>query len=177
MVSNDAAERFLTAPFLADLDASAREALLQVLSEERAESGRVLLRQGDLNDRIHFLIEGTVAISRASSGGRPEHLLDLEAPTAFGETSYFQRNAQLVTVTAVTDLRLLVLERDAHEVLRRVDPRTSEQLATAAIRVLAGHFELIDQRIADILARQPDPQSEATEWDRFRARLFGESKL
>jgi hypothetical protein len=58
-----------------------------------------------------------------------------------------------------------------------VDPHTSEQLATAAIRVLAGHFELIDQRIADILARQPDPQSEATEWDRFRARLFGESTL
>jgi CRP-like cAMP-binding protein len=177
MVSNDAAGRFLAAPFLADLDASAREALLQVLVEARVDAGQVLLKQGDLNDRIHFLIEGSIAISRASSGGRPEHLLDLHAPTAFGETSYFQRNAQLVSVTAVTDLHLLVLERDAHEVLRRVDPHTSEQLATAAIRVLAGHFELIDQRIADILARQPDPQSEATEWDRFRARLFGESTL
>ncbi|RUL82348.1 cyclic nucleotide-binding domain-containing protein [Tautonia sociabilis] len=177
MVSNDAAERFLVAPFLADLDASAREELLQVLAEHRARAGEVLLRQGEPNDRIHFLIEGAVSVLRNDADGRPEPILELHAPTAFGEVAYFQRRPQLVSVVALTDLRLLILERDAHEVLRRVDPRTSEQLATAAIRVLASHFELIDQRIADILARQPDPQTEATEWDRFRARLFGESKL
>ncbi|WP_169972624.1 cyclic nucleotide-binding domain-containing protein [Tautonia rosea] len=177
MVSQDAAERFLHASFLSDLDATARRNLLQILEEHHAASGEVLLRQGEPNDRIHFLIEGSVAVSRVMSNGHQERLVDLHAPTSFGEISYFQRKPQLVTVIAATDLRYLVLERQAHERLRQDDPRTSEQLATAAIRVLAGHFDLIDQRIAELVARQPDPQKEATEWENFRARLFGESKL
>ena len=177
MVSDEAADRFLVAPFLGDLDARARQELLNVLQEHRADAGAVLLEQGEPNDRIFFLIGGTVAISRRSLDGRDEPILDLHAPTAFGETAYFQRRPQLVTVKAATDLHYLVLLRDAHEVLRRIDPRTSEQLAAAAVRVLASHFELIDQRIAELIARQPDPGSETTEWDRFRARLFGESTL
>lgn len=177
MVSPDAANRFLTASFLTDLDPSARQSLLGILREETAGAGEVLLRQGEPNNRIHFLIDGTASVSRAMPNGHHERLLDLMAPTSFGEISYFQHKPQLVTVTAETDLRFLVLERQAHEQLRRDDPRTSEQLATAAIRVLAGHFDLIDQRIAELVSRQPDPQREATEWDRFRARLFGESKL
>lgn len=177
MVSQDAAERFLHASFLSDLDPMARQSLLQALEEHHAASGSVLLKQGDPNDRIHFLIEGTVAVSRVMSNGHQEHLVDLHAPTSFGEISYFQRKPQLVTVVAATDLHYLVLERQAHERLRRDDPRTSEQLAAAAIRVLAGHFDLIDQRIAELVARQPDPQREATEWESFRARIFGESKL
>lgn len=177
MVSQDAAERFLTASFLTDLDASARRSLLGILREETAEAGRVLLRQGDPNDRIHFLIDGTASVSRVMANSHQEQLIELKAPTSFGEISYFQNKPQLVTVSAETNLRFLVLEREAHEQLRQDDPRTSEQLATAAIRVLAGHFDLIDQRIAELVSRQPDPQREATEWDRFRARLFGESKL
>ena len=177
MVSTDAAERFRQAPFLVDLDADARLALLEVLQEHRAESGDVLLTQGQANDRIYFLIEGTVSILRTSADGRAEHLLDLPSPTAFGETAYFQRRPQMVTVQAAMPVRYLTLDREAHERLRRANPSASEQLSAAAIRVLAGHFELIDQRVAELLSRQPDPQVDSTEWDRFRARLFGESKL
>ena len=177
MVSDDAAERFLVAPFLADLDSSARQALLNVLHERRANAGDVLLRQGVENDRLHFLLGGTVAITRTMPDVGDERILELQAPTAFGEISYFQRRPQLVTVVADTPLLYLILERDAHEILRRSDPRTAEQLAAAALRVLGGHFELIDRRVAEILAHKPGLHREATEWDRFRSRLFGESTL
>lgn len=177
MVSNDAAEEFRKAPFLADLDADARQALLGVLEEHHTPAGSILLEQHALNDRIFFLIEGTVTILRSSPDGRTEPLLELHAPTAFGETSYFTHRPQLVTVRSATDLRYLTLDRGAHDCLRKTDPHTSEQLAMAAIRVLASHFEIIDQRVAEILSRQPDPNSETTEWERFRARLFIESKL
>jgi len=177
MVSTHAADRFLKAPFLADLDASSRQALLHVLREHHASAGTILLQQDQPNDRIYFLIEGSVAILRSSTDGRTEHILDLHAPTAFGETSYFQRKPQLVTVRTITDVWYLTLERTAHHQLRESDPRASEQLATAAIRVLAGHFEIIDQRVAEMIASQPNQANQTTEWDRFRARLFGKARL
>ncbi len=176
MVSQDAAYRFQKAPFLANVDADSRQALLRFLKEERVKAGSILLKQGKLNDRIYFLIEGTVRVTRRSEP-RDEHLLDLNAPTAFGETSYFQRKPQVVTIETVTEIWVLILDRSSHEQLRQEDPRASEQLALAAIEVLAGHFDLIDQRVTEILAQQPDSGRRTTEWDRFRARLFGESKL
>lgn len=177
MVSSAAAERFLAAPFLSELDTAARQAVLNVLGEAREKAGATLLEQEALNDRIYFLIEGTVAVERKHRDGRVEWVLNLSAPNAFGETSFFQKKPQIVSVRGVTDTWFLILERHAYELLRRADPRTSEQLAQAAIRVLAEHFDLIDQRVAELLARQPDPAPEETEWARFRARLFGESKL
>ncbi|CAN5835180.1 hypothetical protein BH23PLA1_BH23PLA1_23060 [soil metagenome] len=177
MVSTDAAERFLRAPFLTDLDADSRQALLGVLKEQRNGAGEVLLVQDQPNDRLFFLIEGKVVIERTYPDGHVEALLDLAAPTAFGETSYFQRKPQIVSVRTASDVWLLTLDRQDHERLRQQDPRASEQLATAAIRVLAEHFDLIDQRVSEFLNQQPDEQPKANEWARFRARLFGESKL
>ncbi len=178
MVSTEAAERFWKAPFLMDLDADSRQALLGVLTEKRFAAGKILLKQDQMNDRIAFLIEGKVTIERTYPDGHVEALLDLTAPTAFGETSYFQRKPQIVSVRTTTDVWILILDRQDHERLRREDPRASEQLAMAAIRVLAEHFDLIDQRVSEILYPQPDEQQpKANEWARFRARLFGESKL
>lgn len=177
MVSPEASDRFLAAPFLSDLDSTARAAVLNVLTEHRDRAGTVLLEQGKPNDRIFFLLEGSVGIERAQPGRKTEWVLNLPAPNAFGEVSFFQRKAQIVSVRCATDIHYLTLDRHAHELLRRADPRTSEELAYAALRVLAEHFDLIDQRVAEILSRQPDPQPVQTEWTRFRARMFGESKL
>lgn len=177
MVSPEASERFLASPFLVDLDSTARLAILNVLTEHREKAGTLLLEQGKPNDRIFFLLEGTVAIERAHKEGRGEWVLNLAAPNAFGEVSFFQRKAQIVSVRCVTDIHYLTLDRHAHELLRRADPRSSEELAYAALRVLAEHFDLIDQRVAEILSRVPDPSRGQTEWARFRARMFGEAKL
>lgn len=177
MVAPDVEIQFLSAPFLVDLDSAARRSVLELLEEHTAKAGDLLLKQGELNDRIFFLIEGTIAIERTPRDGKSEWVLNLTAPNCFGETSFFQRKPQIVTVRGVTALRYLTLDRHAYEMLRRADPRTSEQIAQAAIRVLAEHFDLIDQRVAEILSRQPDPGPEETEWNRFRARLFSESML
>src|SRR5207248_3068565 len=72
MVSPAAAERFLDAPWLADLDPASRHAVLNVLVEDRAPAGAVLLAQGESNDHISFLIEGSAVVERAYPEGRVE---------------------------------------------------------------------------------------------------------
>lgn len=177
MVTREAAERFLAAPCLHDADSAARQAVLNVLIERHEPAGTVLLTQGRRNDRIVFLIGGTVQVYRDYENGRVEEVARLNAPSVFGETSFFRPLPPIASAKAVTDVWLLTMDHEAHAVLRRVDPRAAEQLALAAVRVLAERFELLDQKVSDYLRQHPEGPARANEWSSFRARLFEESSL
>jgi CRP-like cAMP-binding protein len=177
MVSTDAAERFLAAPWLADLDPASRLAVLNVLGEDRAPAGTVLLEQGHENDHISFLIEGTVSITRSYPDGRVETVATLNAPSVFGETSFFRTTPPIATVRTTTPVWLLTLDHPGHELLRRADPKAAEQLAVAAVRVLAERFDQLDRRISEYIAARPEGHPKSTEWANFRARLFEESNI
>ena len=170
MIETEAAERFMSAPLLTEVDSKSRRAVLEVLTEDRAPAGSVLLVQGQPNDHLSFLILGTAAIERKRPDGRTETLATLAAPSVFGTTSFFCADPPTFTVRAATDVRLLTLYHPAHERLRRENPDAAEALALAAVRILSERFNELDRAFSDYMARHP----EFTEWAGFRARLFEE---
>ena len=177
MVSPEAAERFLAAPWLADLDSTARLALLNVLTEHRAEAGAALLTQGEPNDRIIFQMEGSALAVRSYPGRHDDLSATLTSPTVYGEISFFRRNACLATVRAATPLWFLTLDHHGHEAFRRVDPKTAEQFAVATVRILTERFDMLDRRVTDFLAEHEHHHPRASEWNAFRSRLFEESNI
>jgi CRP/FNR family transcriptional regulator, cyclic AMP receptor protein len=177
MVVTAAAERFLAAPWLADLDPASRHAVLNVLVESRAPAGATLLEQGRPNDHLTFLIEGSVAVLRTLHEGRVETVATLTAPSVFGETSFFRPSPSIITVRANTPVWMLTLDHPAHDLLRRADPTAAEQLALAAVRVLADRFDMLDRRVSDYIASKPEGHPKSNEWSTFRARLFEDSNL
>jgi CRP-like cAMP-binding protein len=177
-VASQAAEQFLAAPFLADLDVEARRILFGYLDEQRAPAGAVLVAQGKPNDRLAFLIEGGVTVERTAPKHPKEILATLQAPAVFGTLSFFRPTAtQSTSIRAAVDVRFLTLSRSAYERLRRQHPHVSEALALAALRVLAERFDMLDQRISEQWhqAQESHDHHQATEWSDFRARLFEES--
>lgn len=177
MVSTAATELFLAAPWLAELDPASRCALLDVLVENRAKAGAVLLEQGQYNDHLSFLIEGSATVERAYPDRPVETVARLAAPSIFGESSFFRSAPPIVSVRAVTPVWFLTLDHPAHDRLRRAHPGTAEQLAVATVRVLAERFDLLDRRVSDYIASSPKGHPRATEWSNFRARLFEESNI
>lgn len=177
MVKADAAERFLTAPLLLDVDPESRRAVLEILVESRAQAGAVLLAQGQPSDRLSFLIEGTATVERTLADGHREVLASLTAPSVFGTVSFFRPTAPTVTVRASSDVCVLSLDHPAHERLRRDNPRAAEALALAAVRTLAERFDILDKRLSDSLAQHADDPPKVNEWSGFRARLFEESTM
>ena len=177
MVEADVAERFLAAPVLADVDLDARRKLLSVLEQGRAAAGAVLLEQGQPNDHLSFLVEGSAVIERSHPGGRKETLGHLTAPAVFGTTSFFRPTPPTITVRATSDVCRLTLDHPAHDRLRREWPRAAEALAVAVVRVLAERFDLLDQRVSESLAHHAHDQPKVTEWSGFRARLFEEPNI
>lgn len=181
MVLNLAIERFLAAPLLAEVGPAARLAVVEAMTEGRADRGTILLEQGHANDHLSFLIDGTAEIIRTFAGGREELVASLVAPAVFGTTSFFRPDPPTVSVRATSDVWLLTLDHPAHERLRREDPRAAEALVLATVRVLSERFDLIDQRITALIRKHDQngrvESPKATEWAAFRAKLFEETNL
>lgn len=172
MINADAAERFMAAPWLKSATSEIKRTILEALAEERAAKGTTLLAQGQPNDHLSFLIEGSVSIDRLNNARR-DQITDLEAPTVFGATSFFQPRPPQVTVRASSDVWMLTLHHAAHEQLRRDHPRAAEALAAAVLQALCERFDLIEKLFTDFIARHPDSPAEvASEWSRFRSSLF-----
>ena len=177
MIDHEAAQRFMAAPQFAGTDPDSLRALLDALVEDRAKAGTVLLQQGQPNDHLSILIDGSATIERAFHDRPKETLATLHAPALFGTTSFFRPTPPTVSVRAVTDVWLLTLYHPAHEELRANNPRAAEALLLAVVRVLAERFDLVDKRVSDCLSEHADDHPKVTEWSGFRARLFEEPAI
>lgn len=75
-----------------------------IVEEIDAEAGKVLVREGDSGRECFVVAEGT---ARATSGGRKVAAFD--AGSIFGEMSLLDGGPRSCTVTAETDMHLLVM--------------------------------------------------------------------
>lgn len=169
-------DRFLSSPLLGEASPESRLALAQAVEAEEAEPGRVLIQQGRPNDRLWFLVEGSVAIVRPEAG-EERVIARLAAPGIFGATTFFHPGPPNFSVKATTRVVLYTLDEAGFDRLRVEHPATSEALALATLRVLAERFDLLDARVAEFLATQGDAHRRLTEWAAFRARLFEDPNL
>jgi CRP-like cAMP-binding protein len=159
---------------LGGLSETARRALRAVLRTETAGAGSILLREGQPNDRLGFLAEGALRLTRSYPGHPDEEVVRLQAPATFGETSFFRGRPSLVTARAETAVRYFALDREVYEAMRRDDPIAAEALARAMLCLLAERFDLLDRRVSDFLAEGGNGARKASEWTAFRSRLFRE---
>jgi len=109
----------------------------------RAERGAILFHRGDEAAGIHVLVFGQVKLSFTSAQGG-EKVVEIIGPgQSFGEAVVFAGKPYPVTATALADLLLLFIEKNA--VLREVDG--DPQFAR---RVIAGLCRRIHSLMADL---------------------------
>jgi CRP/FNR family transcriptional regulator, cyclic AMP receptor protein len=177
LLSTDASERFLASPLLAGVEDKSRAAIFRRLVEGRAPTGTPLLTQGKPNDKLWFVLAGTVAIERKQTDGHLDQMATMSAPVILGTTTFFRSSAPSASIRATSDLTLWTLDRESYEQLRRDDTRTAEALTMAILRVLAERFDLLDGKITELMAEHGSDHSQANEWANFRTRLFEEPAL
>lgn len=86
-------------------------------------AGSILTKVGESGDSFFFIVDGRVSVETAAGAGDPLHSGDF-----FGEMSLIDGEPRSATVTALTDVRLLVVHRihfwqlldDAPDLLRRI---------------------------------------------------------
>ena len=114
-------------PFFAELDADQIAAIGNLLRFIAASQGDVLIRAGEIGDRMFFIVSGIVTVDLG--GGRQT---TLESGDFFGEIALLHKARRTATVTARTRCELLALDlKDFRHLLQRT-PKVAEAIAKTA---------------------------------------------
>lgn len=160
-------------------DAECRQ-LAGALRQYHCEPGEVILRQGETEQVLWLLTEGTCEVVRHVDAARPDEepvvLATLSAGETLGEMSFFQPAPHSASVRAQTSVTLLKLSR--HEFDDRVNHgcRAAYKLAVNMVGTLAQRLRMMDQWVGELLAEDDSPPRQA-EWSGFRDKLFKEWNL
>jgi hypothetical protein len=94
-------------PIFAGLTTRQLVDLGRIVKEERHAPGSLIAREGAFDDCLYLLLEGVVRVTRGGA-----LLTELGAGRFFGEISVFEGGVRSASVTALSHVRALRLERD-----------------------------------------------------------------
>ncbi|HPE36587.1 MAG TPA: cyclic nucleotide-binding domain-containing protein [Spirochaetales bacterium] len=104
------------------------------------EAGDDIIREGQTNGRIHFLVEGRVEVRR-----RDRRLVELAEGDAFGEVEVLDVRPAVASIRALTPARVLYLSNhNLHEVYK-TDARVFAMLVMNLARELARRLRRMDE--------------------------------
>jgi CRP/FNR family cyclic AMP-dependent transcriptional regulator len=129
------------------VDAEAAESLAKELEYVEARRGETLFNEGEPGDSLYIVLSGKIKLGRRAADGR-QNLIALIGPSDMvGELSLFDPGPRTATATAVTDVRLARLRKQALRPWLRNRPEISEQL----LRVLARRLRRTNDALADLI--------------------------
>jgi CRP-like cAMP-binding protein len=129
------------------VDPSAVQALRATLEPVSFPRAHVIFAEGELGDRLYIILSGKVKIGRRSPDGR-ENLLAVFGPSdMFGELSIFDPGPRTSTVTTVTEVSAVSMDRAALREWITKRPEIAEQL----LRVIARRLRRTNNMLADLI--------------------------
>ncbi|MFV8053626.1 Crp/Fnr family transcriptional regulator [Mycobacterium sp. 48b] len=106
-----------------------------------------IFEEGDPGEELYIIESGKVKIGRATAGRRQSLLAIMGPADMFGELAVFDPGPRTSTVTTLTSVRALTLDRQALHAWISDRPEIAEQL----LRVLARRLRRTNNNVADLI--------------------------
>ncbi len=113
--------------------------------------GQVIVRQGDVGEHLYVVQEGELEVINERKGGGEIRVGVLKAGDIFGEMAIIQKEVRSTTVRALTEVRLLTVDKKTF--LSRVHEDPS--LAFNVVRMMAQRIRALDAQLGE-RRNQPD---------------------
>ena len=113
--------------------------------------GDVLFRQGDAAEQAYAIDEGWVSISRADKHGNEMVLANLSRGALFGELSILDEEPRSATATAISNVGLIVLERQR---LMRIIEEQPEKMGQLLLHLAKQVRDMDDLALVQAFAPQ-----------------------
>ncbi|HSY38488.1 MAG TPA: Crp/Fnr family transcriptional regulator [Polyangia bacterium] len=137
-------------PLFRHLDVAALSALCRLVYLRRCVSGEEVVQQGLPSDAVYIIVKGRASVSVAARDGRILTLREIGEAEIIGEVSLLDGGLPSATVTAITSLELVVVERQSF--LNLVEERP--KIGVSLLAVLASRLRRLTAW-ADDLAGLP----------------------
>ncbi|MDQ3037168.1 MAG: cyclic nucleotide-binding domain-containing protein [Myxococcota bacterium] len=116
------------------------ERIASICAEETYRLGDVVFREGEVGDKLYFILEGKIRISREVAGMGEEALAVLAPGAAFGEMSLVDDFPRSADARVHERCRLLVLTKEALEDLLFLDKDLAYEILWNFVRILSSRL-------------------------------------
>jgi CRP/FNR family transcriptional regulator, cyclic AMP receptor protein len=140
-------EVLVNAGIFRGIDRDAVATLTRELKPVSFRRGHVVFVEGEPGSELYIIVTGKVKIGRRSRDGRENLLAVLGPSDVFGELSVFDSGPRTSSVTAVTAVNAVAMDREALRVWMKAHPEIGEQL----LRVLARRLRDTNDNLADLI--------------------------
>ena len=105
--------------------------IVQATTELEVPARKELVREGDMGRHLYVIVEGTASVIR---GG--QKVADLGPGDFFGELAFLDHSPRTATVTATSDMRVMILGPRELDVLIEREPILARRMLQEAARRL-----------------------------------------
>ena len=117
-------------PSLAMVDDEVLEEMAPKVSLEHFGRNESVIYQGQQDVKVHFVLAGSAIATFTNSQGRSHTIAETVRGDFFGYSALLAREPSPMTVTATSDLEVLVLEVDAVQKMLNKTPRFAQQVSS-----------------------------------------------
>lgn len=116
---------------------------------QERKAGECIVREGENSSRVFLIVSGEASVTKSGV-----ELTLMHTGSCFGEIAYLDevRHVRLATVTAVTDMRLIMLEGES---LQHASDGLQASFAKAFLNLMIARIKDTDRRLLSILLAQP----------------------
>jgi CRP-like cAMP-binding protein len=118
--------------------------IVPLIETERYRTGDIIMAEGDLNDRIRFILSGRVSVSKDGVS-----LAEFGEGDFFGEMEVLDIMPTAATITALSAVEVMIISNKSLREIYRNDPRTFSMFIMNLARDLSRRLRLMDDRAID----------------------------
>lgn len=145
-------------PLFIELDGSELDKIIESVSRLEFTAGEMIIKEGEDLDGMFALLSGKVQVSKHALQGEA-FLTTLHPYAVFGEMSMLTRQKRNASVTALTDIVLLKIEANRFLELLAAGEVAAYKMVLSISRTLATRLRVMDERLTQLVARGPVPET------------------
>ncbi len=134
MVAANITDLIRQCAFGEELEGQDCEVLGEVASSRELSEGEVLVREGQVDDSVHIIVAGKLAVTKTTGGGDEATLHVLHEGDLAGELGFIDGTAHSATVKALTQAQVVTLERSRFESLITSHPQVVYDVMRTIVR-------------------------------------------
>ncbi|HEV8420839.1 MAG TPA: cyclic nucleotide-binding domain-containing protein [Actinomycetota bacterium] len=125
-IPKEVIQHFQAVPLFGAVSAKSLRSIVQAATEVDVQAGKVLVREGEWGREMYVILRGTAEVTR---DGR--RLRELVPGDFFGEMAFLSPAPRTATVTARSDMRVMVLDSRAMGGVVEKEPAVARRLLSA----------------------------------------------